>query len=159
MIDLVEAKQLESLEVEFYYTAEMDEFWSFVGSKKNQRWTWYALDKQSGLILAWHNGKRTDEAFKKLLGYLLDIPIKWYYTDSWGSYAKLLPEHKHRVGKDFTWRVERRNLNFRTHIKRLNRKTICFSKDETIHDNVIGMYIEEYYYKTGLYGNIANQRN
>jgi hypothetical protein len=24
---------------------------------------------------------------------------------------------------------------------------------ETIHDNVIGMYIETFYYKTGKYGN------
>ncbi|MDR2512181.1 MAG: IS1 family transposase, partial [Bacteroidales bacterium] len=45
------------------------------------------------------------------------------------------------------------NLNFRTHLKRLNRKTICFSKNETVHDNVIGMYIENFYYKTGTYRN------
>ncbi|KAA6318355.1 hypothetical protein EZS27_031622, partial [termite gut metagenome] len=31
--------------------------------------------------------------------------------------------------------------------------TICFSKNETVHDNVIGMYIERYYYKNGTYGN------
>jgi hypothetical protein len=35
----------------------------------------------------------------------------------------------------------------------LNRKTICFSKNEQIHDNVIGMYIEKYYYKTDSYLN------
>jgi IS1 family transposase len=27
--------------------------------------------------------------------------------------------------------IERKNLNFRTHLKRLNRKTICFSKNKT----------------------------
>ncbi|MDR2511887.1 MAG: IS1 family transposase [Bacteroidales bacterium] len=36
---------------------------------------------------------------------------------------------------------------------RFARKTICFSKNEQIHDNVIGMYIERYYYKTETYGN------
>jgi hypothetical protein len=25
----------------------------------------------------------------------------------------------------------------------------CYSKDEQIHDNVIGMYIERFYFKTG----------
>jgi len=25
---------------------ELDEFWSFVGKKKQQRWTWYAFDRQ-----------------------------------------------------------------------------------------------------------------
>jgi IS1 family transposase len=37
-------------------------------------------------------------------------------------------------------------------IKRLNRKTICYSKNEEIHDNVIGMYIARHYYRKGVYG-------
>ncbi|MDR1340203.1 MAG: IS1 family transposase [Prevotellaceae bacterium] len=40
-------------------------------------------------------------------------------------------------------------------MKRSNRKTICFSKNEQIHDNVIGMYIDRYYFKTGLFRNSA----
>ncbi|MGE0086975.1 MAG: IS1 family transposase [Desulfococcaceae bacterium] len=40
-------------------------------------------------------------------------------------------------------------MNFRTHIRRLNRKTVCFSKNETVHDNVGGMYISRYYFQTG----------
>ncbi|MDR0295838.1 MAG: IS1 family transposase, partial [Prevotellaceae bacterium] len=43
--------------------------------------------------------------------------------------------------------------------KRLSRKTICYSKDEEIHDNVIGMYIERYYFKNGLYGKSARSIN
>ena len=39
--------------------------------------------------------------------------------------------------------------------KRLNRRTICYSKSEEVHDNVIGMYIERYYFKTGLFRNTA----
>ncbi len=150
---MIEAKQLEKLDVVIHYTAEMDEFWSFVETKTNQRWTWYAMDKKSGIIIAWHNGKRTDNDFKVLLSRMDNIPINNYYTDDWGSYSRLLPCDKHIVGKDETWKIERKNLNFRTHIKRLNRKTICYSRDEVIHDNVIGMYIERYYYKTGKYGN------
>ena len=141
------------MEVEICYTAEIDEFWSYVGNKKNQRWTWYAMEKQSGIIVSWHNGKRTDEDFKILLNQMKYIPIDTYYTDDWGAYSRLLPKEKHVVGKDKTWKIERKNLNFRTHLKRLNRKTICYSKSETNHDNVIGMYIERFYYKTGKYGN------
>ncbi|WP_373513687.1 hypothetical protein [Persicitalea sp.] len=29
---------------------------------------------------------------------------------------------------------------------------MCFSKNEQIHDNVIGMYINKHYFKTGQYG-------
>jgi insertion element IS1 protein InsB len=143
------------MEIEFHYTSEMDEFWSFVRTKSNQRWTWYAIDKASGIILAWHNGKRTDADFRQLLKYLENIPIELYYTDDWGAYTRILPANRHYIGKKYTWKIERKNLNFRIHIKRLNRKTICFSKSEKIHDNVIGMYIERYYYKTGLYKNSA----
>jgi hypothetical protein len=34
-------------------------------------------------------------------------------------------------------------------------RVICYSKDEQIHDNVIGMYIERYYFKSGLFLNSA----
>jgi insertion element IS1 protein InsB len=152
---MIEHHQLKKLEVDIYYTAEMDEFWSFVRTKSNQRWTWYAIDKVSGIILAWHNGKRTDADCLQLLQYLENIPIDLYYSDDWGSYSRKLPENKHCIGKDQTWKIERKNLNFRIHIKRLNRKTICYSKSEVVHDNVIGMYIERYYFKTGLFRNSA----
>ena len=32
--------------------AELDEMWSFVGSKKQPRWLWEALDHQTGRIVA-----------------------------------------------------------------------------------------------------------
>ena len=139
------------LEIEIRTDAEADEFWSYIGNKGNQRWTWYAIERKSGIILAWHNGRRTDESCACLMNKLSVFPIKYYYTDNWSSYSKYIPSHKHIIGKDNTWKIERKNLNFRTHIKRLNRKTICFSKNEKIHDNVIGMYINRYYFKTGRY--------
>ena len=92
---MIEQGKLKELEVDFFYTAELDEFWSFVGSKKEQRWTWLAMDKKSGIILAWHNGKRTDKDFRILLSYLYPIPIVFYYSDSWGSYSKYLPDDIH----------------------------------------------------------------
>jgi insertion element IS1 protein InsB len=152
---MIEHDQLKKLEVEICYPAEMDEFWSFVGNKSNQRWTWYAIDKSSGIILAWHNGGRTDADFRQLLQYLKNIPIDRYYSDDWGAYSRNLPESIHYTGKDQTWKIERKNLNFRIHLKRLSRKTICYSKSEEIHDNVIGLYIERYYFRTGLFGNSA----
>ena len=148
-----EASKMESLEVEIHFGAEMDEFWSFAGNKSSQRWTWYAIERKSGVILSWHNGKRRDKDFLVLWLMLSQFPITRYYTDDWGSYSKYIPAAIHRIGKDNTGKIERKNLNFRTHLKRLARKTICFSKNEQIHDNVIGMYIENFYYRTGTYGN------
>lgn len=148
----MEADKSAPLSVQIVLATEWDEFWSYVGNKKEQRWTWYAIDRKNGRILAWRNGRRKEEVLQLLVDDLIDFPITVCYTDDWAAYAKLLPAHwRHETGKDKTWKIERKNLNFRTHIKRLQRKTICFSKSEQIHDNVIGMYIERYYYKQGLF--------
>lgn len=123
-------------------TAELDEFWSFVGSKANQRWTWYAWDAHEKCILAYQNGRRTDASCKKLCDELfVHYDIRRYNTDDWQSYSKMLPPSRHRISKKGTQRIERQNLNFRTHIKRLNRRTICFSKSEIMHDAVIKLYV------------------
>jgi insertion element IS1 protein InsB len=45
--------------------AELDEMWSFVKSKSNQRWLWLAIDHSNGVILAYTFGKRKDEVFKE----------------------------------------------------------------------------------------------
>ncbi|NME73063.1 IS1 family transposase [Flammeovirga aprica] len=153
-MDSIELNTLSQLDIDVKISTEWDEFWSYVGNKSNQRWTWYLVEKHSGVIIAWENGKRQDIVLKNLLSSVAHLPIKICYTDDWGAYHRLFPtEYIHTVGKDETWKIERKNLNFRTHIKRLSRRTICFSKDETIHDNVIGMYIEKHYYKCGNFSN------
>ena len=43
---------------------EMDEQWSYVGNKSNQRWLWYAVDHATNTVLAYMFGKRKDEVFK-----------------------------------------------------------------------------------------------
>ena len=152
IVDKVESGELLKLEVELHYDTEWDEFWSYVFSKKHQRWTWYLIERSTGLILAWQNGRRKDAIFKKLLAKVSHLPIRICHTDNWAAYSKLFPsEYQHIIGKDNTWKIERKNLNFRTHIKRLSRKTICFSKNDKIHDNVIGLYIEKYYFRNGKY--------
>lgn len=141
--------------IEVEIRTEADEFWSYVEKKSNQRWTWYALDRRNGIILAHQNGRRTDEICEQLFAKLDIFPITAYYTDAWQSYAKSIPEEQHYIGKKDTWKIERTNLNFRTHLKRLHRKTICFSKNEDMHDKVIGLYIEYHYYKKRYYARVA----
>ena len=64
-----------------------------------------------------------------------------FYTDDWGSYQRNLDSSEHKVGKRNTQKIERKNLTLRTRIKRLARKTICFSKIEEMHDIVLGLVI------------------
>lgn len=120
---------------------EVDEMWSFVGKKANQRWLWYAFDPARKKVICWQIGRRTDESCQKLLGKLGDCLVLRYYTDEWESYEKYLPTTHHWVGKAGTQRIERNNLNFRTHIKRMQRETICFSKKDDMHYAVTKLYI------------------
>ena len=123
--------------------AELDEQWAFVGNKSNQRWLWYAVDHATNIVLAYVFGKRKDHVFQKLKNLLEPFNITQYYTDDWGAYERNLEPERHVVSKSNTQKIERKNLNFRTWIKRLARKTICFSKLQIMHDTVIGLLINK----------------
>ena len=124
--------------------AEMDEMWSFVGDKGHQRWLWHAIDHHSGAILAYVLGTHTDTVFVKLKQLLAPFGMTRFYTDDWGTYQRnLLPQH-HTTGKENTQKIERKHLTLRTRIKRLARKTICFSKSIRMHDIVIGLFVNRY---------------
>jgi insertion element IS1 protein InsB len=47
-------------------------------------------------------------------------------------------------GKRNTQKIERKHLTLRTRIKRLTRKTICFSRSVQMHDIVIGLFVNRY---------------
>ena len=124
--------------------AEVDEMWSFVGSKKTPRWLWHAIDHCTGTVLAYVFGRRRDEVFVALQRLLEPFGITRYYTDYWGTYERHLAPHEHCPGKRNTQKIERKHLTLRTRIKRLVRKTICFSKSIQLHDIVIGLFVNRY---------------
>jgi insertion element IS1 protein InsB len=124
--------------------AEMDEMWSFVGHKGNPRWLWHAIDHHTGKVLAYVFGRRKDEVFLRLKALLKPFGLTRYYTDSWGAYTRHLDPDAHRPGKRHTQKIERKHLTLRTRIKRLARKTICFSKTTQMHDIVLGLFVNRY---------------
>ncbi len=118
--------------------------WSYVGNKKEQRWLWHAINHQTGTVLAYVFGRRKDEVFLKLKALLEPFGITRYYTDRLGTYQRHLDPEEHQPGKRNTQKIERTHLILRTRIKRLARKTICFSKSTQMHDIVIGLFINRY---------------
>ena len=115
--------------------------------KKEQRWLWSAWSPQLKKVLAYHLGKRTNHSCQTLLRYLTGLPIRLYCTDDWGAYQRYLPEEKHLINKRYTQTIERNNLNFRTQLRRLTRKTICFSVSKEVHDKVVGEFINRHYFQ------------
>jgi insertion element IS1 protein InsB len=77
----------------------------------------------------------------KLKGLLEPFGITQFYTDGWGAYERHLNPAEYTVGKRNTQKIERKQLTFHTRIKRLARKTICFSKTVVMYDVVIGLFI------------------
>lgn len=140
-MDIVQVKEPAETGIE---ESSLDEMWSFVGKKTNPRWLWHAIDQSTGQVLAYVFGRRSDEVFLQLKQLLEPFGIKRFCTDGWGAYERHLPDEVHEVGKRKTQKIERKHLRLRTRIKRLTRKTICFSKCELMHDLVIGMFINRY---------------
>ena len=124
--------------------AELDEMWSYVGRKDNRRWLWHAIDRETRKVLAYVFGERKDRVFLELKSLLEPFGISHFYTDDWGAYERHLDPEQHLIGKENTQKIERKHLTLRTRIKRLARKTICFSKKEQMHDIVIGLFVNRY---------------
>ena len=129
---------------------ELDERWSFVGSKANQRWLWLAINHHTSELLAYTFGSRTDAACQQLKRLLTTFNVTKYFTDGLGAYHRLLPCEQHEEGKRNTQKIERKFLTFRTRIKRLARRTICFSKSEFMHDTIIGLFINRHEFQRNV---------
>ncbi len=101
-------------------------------------------------VLAYVFGQRKDEVFLRLQELLKPFGITKFYTDGWGAYERHLDAEQHQVGKENTQKIESKHINLRTRIKRLMRRTLCFSKTERMHDLVIGLFINRYEFGRSL---------
>ena len=76
---------------------ELDELWSFVGKKTNQRWVWLALCRKTRQIVAFVIGDRSEATCRKLW---CAIPQAYRrgtcYTDFWSAYQAVIPEGQHQ---------------------------------------------------------------
>jgi insertion element IS1 protein InsB len=140
----VEIWRADELEMPRGLSSELDEMWSYVGKKANPRWLWHAIDHYTGKVLAYVFGRRQDRAFLGLQALLEPFGITRYYTDGWGTYERHVDAEQHIVGKAHMQRIESKHINLRTRVKRLVRRTICFSKTERMHDLVIVLFVNRY---------------
>ena len=107
---------------------EMDEMWSYYQDKSHQIWLWWAVDHAANTPLAFTFGTREHKNLDELLRLLAPFPIGTVYTDNNFAYQKRLSAEYLITGKKNTQKIERDHLTLRTRLKRLCRKTICFSK-------------------------------
>ena len=129
-----------------------------VHGRTSYRWCWwlrnaalsYEMQRQlEGTVeaddlyhTAGHKGQATHGG-KKVLGRRARGRRK-KREPGWGAYERHLDAEQHEVGKANTQKIESKHINLRTRVKRLMRRTICFSKTEHMHDLVLGLFINRY---------------
>lgn len=124
--------------IEISESYEMDEL-SF---KYRGKWLCiaYAINRKTRQVIDYTVGNKTNENLAKVINKLLLLNPKRIYTDGLVSYRSLIPNHVHGVARSQTNRIERFNLNLRTHLKRLNRKTICYTKSIKMLSAILKIY-------------------
>ena len=126
---------------------ELDELWSYVGSKANKVWIWPALERQTRRIVGLAFGDRSEATCRAMWQSLPPDYRKRavLYSDDWDSYATVLPSKRLRqVGKDSgeTAPIERLNNTWRQRWANLVRKTLSFSKNLKEHERRIRLFID-----------------
>ena len=126
---------------------ELDEMWSFVYSKVNKAWLWFAICRRTQQLVGWHLGKRDQVSANY---FFVEIPSKYSIcrsrSDPWHCY-ECLPQEKHRIGQKGTGEtsyIEGFNNIIRQRLGRFVRKTCSFSKKWDNHFEVIKWFIREY---------------
>lgn len=120
---------------------EVDELCTYVGSKSKRIWLVCALEKQSRDIVSFNIGRRTNQTLKKVTDTLTLSRAKKIFTDKLPGYKTLIEKNTHKVVRYGINRLERFHLTLRTHLKRLNRITICFSKSIVVLSAVLRIYL------------------
>ena len=124
---------------------EADEMWSFVYEKWNKRWLWTVMCRRTRQIVAFVIGDRSETTCHKLWQRIpQDYKGCQSYSDCWEPHQLVFPVATHEcVGKGSgqTNHMERWYNTFRQSNARFIRKTLSFSKSETMHEMVIRLFI------------------
>jgi len=118
---------------------EVDELWTYIGRKENEHWVAYALDKERNVV-DFVVGRRSVSTLRQLIDPLLASGVKKIKTDRLTHYQKLIPKDRHHRSIYGINHIERKNLTLRTHLKRLGRRTICFSRKLAMLENCLRIY-------------------
>lgn len=139
---------------------EVDEMWTYIGKNhpSNYCWITYAMNRKTGCIIDVAVGSRNKQNLKKVIDSVKLLSPKKIITDKLIIYPNLVKPIDHDTSRYANNRIERGKLasllplavTLRTHLKRLFRKTICFSKSLRMLEAAVLLYFDLRYWKIGL---------
>lgn len=122
-------------------TYEVDELCTFVYYKGRKIWVASALDRHTKQVVRMVIGSRTNKTLQQLTSVLQLSNARTIYTDKLKNYKHLIDARIHRTTRYGTNYLERYHLTLRTHLRRLNRRTICFSRSLLYLENILKVYL------------------
>jgi IS1 family transposase len=124
-----------------YDCLEVEEFWTYVGKKKNKIWLIYAYQPGNRGNRGVCMGERDLKTAKKLRKRIQRLGISYdrVATDDWDSFLSAFAEDKHDTGKKHTVGIEGNNCRMRHRIRRAFRRTCCFSRKLRNHWKAVAM--------------------
>jgi insertion element IS1 protein InsB len=123
---------------------EVDEMRTYIGNKKRLYWVVYALRKDNKEVIDFKVGKRNSKTLQRVLDTVHLSEAKKIHTDKLSLYKNLIPTALHSTTQYNINHIERKNLSIRTHLKRLARKTICFSRSKEMLEACLRIYFWGY---------------
>ncbi len=120
--------ELPKREIAYNSIWEVDEMHTFYKNKDQECYIAYALNHKTKEVFDFVVGGRSKAVIAPLLTNLLTYKPSQIRTDKLLIYKSLIPSSIHKRVVRCTNYIERNNLTLRIHIKRLNRKTLSFSK-------------------------------
>lgn len=127
---------------EFGQTYEVDEMWTFIGKNRPENYAWitYAMSRKTKRIIDVVVGSRTSDNLRKVINKIKILHPKKIITDRLNVYPNLVFPEEHDTERYQNNKIERNNLTLRQDIKRLNRKTLSFSKSLKMLESTILLY-------------------
>lgn len=129
--------------------AELDELWSFAGTKANRPWVGIAMDASTRQVIAFYVGDRSQSSAEQLWA---NLPALYrerarFYMDHSTVYKNVIPPAQHHAISKLarqTNHVERFTCTLRQRVSRLVRSTLSFSKKLSNHIGAIKYFICDY---------------
>ena len=127
---------------------EPDELWSLVLKRANKRWVWVALPRATRHVVAYAIGDRSHATCRKLWAAIPAACRRGHcFSDFWEAYQLVIPAEQHAAaGKEsgLTAHVERWNNTLRRRLGRFVRKSLSFSKSDTMHELWLRLFLHDY---------------
>ena len=119
---------------------ELDEMWHFLNSKDEKLWIWKAINHDTGELIDWECGDRSEKTAALLIERLKKLGAKLYVADEYSVYSNLIPIGQLYQGKDLTHGIERNNCQQRHWFARFHRRSIVISKAKRMVDVTMSLF-------------------